>query len=540
MNILVINGSPKGERSNSLKLTNAFLDGINAARKDNLPVIEKLNIAQMKIDSCLGCFACWNKTPGKCVIHDDMQIVLEKMLWADLMIWSFPLYYFSVPGKLKTLMDRQLPLTLPFMSAGVEGGAHPLRYDMSGKRTVLISTCGFYTAKSNYDSVTAQFDRILGKGNYTTLFTGQGELFRVPALANRTDEYLEYVRQAGQEYASSGINKETTSALEQLLFPRDVFERMADASWGIADTGEKEDSSLIFTKQMAALYNPAAYPGKDMILDMDYTDIGKRYRILLGKTGSRVVEEFEGEATTIIHTPLSVWQSIADGEIAGAEALMKQQYSVEGDFDLMLKWDEYFGSPQSPSVSASEEAQPVTKAKTDMRYLLIPWIVFWVAAGIDSFCGSLISILVSIALPLVFYKNKKTPYDVISGILVSVFSILLLLTVSPTIVVPLSYLAFGIMWSVSVFFKIPLTAEYSMNDYGGENAFRNPLFIKTNRILTAAWGVLYLLTPIWTYFIMRTAAGTFIGAINSILPALMGLFTAWFQKWYPRKVAQGK
>ena len=198
MNILVINGSPKGERSNSLKLTNAFLDGINAARKDNLPVIEKLNIAQMKIDSCLGCFACWNKTPGKCVIHDDMQIVLEKMLWADLMIWSFPLYYFSVPGKLKTLMDRQLPLTLPFMSAGVEGGAHPLRYDMSGKRTVLISTCGFYTAKSNYDSVTAQFDRILGKGNYTTLFTGQGELFRVPALANRTDEYLEYVDKPGR------------------------------------------------------------------------------------------------------------------------------------------------------------------------------------------------------------------------------------------------------------------------------------------------------------------------------------------------------
>lgn len=174
-----------------------------------------------------------------------------------------------------------------------------------------------------------------------------------------------------------------------------------------------------------------------------------------------------------------------------------------------------------------------------MRYLLIPWIVFWVAASIDHFWGSLISILVSIALPLVFYKNKKTPYDVISGILVSVFSILLLLNVSTIVVVPLSYLAFGLMWSTSVFFKIPLTAEYSMNDYGGEDAFRNPLFIKTNRILTAAWGVLYLLTPIWTYFIMRTAAGTYIGAINSILPAIMGIFTAWFQKWYPRKVARG-
>ena len=40
---------------------------------------------------------------------------------------------------------------------------------------------------------------------------------------------------------------------------------------------------------MAALYNPAAYRGTDIILDMDYTDIGKRYRIILGKTESRVV-----------------------------------------------------------------------------------------------------------------------------------------------------------------------------------------------------------------------------------------------------------
>jgi multimeric flavodoxin WrbA/putative sterol carrier protein len=539
MNILVINGSPKGERSNTIKLTNAFLEGINSARKDDLPKIETLNIAQMNIGSCLGCFACWKTTPGQCCLHDDMQTVLDKLLWADLTIWSFPLYYFSLPGKLKTLIDRQLPLNLPFMSSDVEGGGHPSRYDMSGKKTVLISTCGFYTAKTNYESVTAQFDKICGKGNYTALFTGQGELFRVPELANRTGEYLALVRQAGREYASGGINKETTAKLEELLFSRDVFERMADASWGISETGEREDFSLTFTKQMAALYNPAAYPGRDIILDMDYTDIGKRYRIILGKTESRVVEQFEEKPTTVIHTPLSVWQSIASGEIAGAEALMKQQYTVEGDFDLMLKWDEYFGSTQSASVSTSEEAQPAAKVKTDMRYLLIPWIVFWVAASIDHFWGSLISILVSIALPLVFYKNKKTPYDVISGILVSVFSILLLMDVSTIVVVPLSYLAFGLMWSISVFFKIPLTAEYSMNDYGGEDAFRNPLFIKTNRILTAAWGVLYLLTPIWTYFIMRTAAGTYIGAINSILPAIMGIFTAWFQKWYPRKVARG-
>ena len=536
MNILVINGSPKGERSNTLRLTNAFLEGLRNSQKGCLPTIERLHIAQMDINPCLGCFSCWKTTPGQCCIHDDMRTVLEKLLWADLTIWSFPLYYFSLPGKLKTVIDRQLPLLLPFMESHAEGGGHPARYDMNGKKTVLISTCGFYTAKSNYDSVTAQFDRICGKGNYTTLFCGEGELFRVPELSNRTDEYLTVVQQAGQEYASGGIEAETNAKLQELLFPRDVFERMADASWGITQTGEKEDASLTFTKQMAALYNPEAYRGTDIILDMDYTDIRKRYRIILGKAESRVVEQFREKPTTVIHTPFSVWQSIAAGEIEGSAALMKHLYSVEGDFDLMLKWDEYFGQHKNADITKDK---PTPNGKTDMRYVLIPWIVFWIAANINAFWGSMISIFVCCLLPLLFYKNKKTVYDVISGALVSIFSILLLINLPAVIVTPLSYFAFGIMWSLSACLKIPLSAEYSMNEYGGESALQNPMFIKTNRILTAAWGILYLITPVWTYFIMCTAAGSYIGIINSILPAIMGIFTAWFQKWYPRRIAKG-
>ena len=68
----------------------------------------------------------------------------------------------------------------------------------------------------------------------------------------------------------------------------------------------------------------------------------------------------------------------------------------------------------------------------------------------------------------------------------------------------------------------------------------NLLFIKTNRILTFLWGILYLLTPVWTYFLMGTGLSSWVGAINSILPILMGIFTGWFQKWYPAKIARGK
>lgn len=565
--VLLINGSPKGKRSNTYRLASAFLDGIKQFEtekqgenaKDSPVSVEELQVNRLDIKPCLGCFSCWNKTPGKCCIHDDMGMVLEHMLRADVIIWSFPLYYFSVPGGLKTLIDRQLPLVLPFMESDAESGGHPSRYDMSKKRHVVISTCGFYTAKGNYDGVTAMFDHMCGEGNYTTVFCGQGELFRVPELSARTDQYLGYVRDAGAEFGEwlnakdhgAGPferSKKTKDNLEELLFPREVFEKMADASWGVdRETGQKEDESLIFTRQMAALYRKENYPGKDMVLEMCYTDLDKRYQIVLGEAGSKVLTENFAVSTTVIETPYTVWKDIASGVITGEDALMQQKYRVKGDFCLMLQWDKYFGSGEgavggeetSANGQSGQAGLHLPIKPTTMNRLLIPWITFWVAAAIDGYVGALVSIAVCAMMDLIFYRNKRTIYDVLSQLGVAFFAILLLTGVPVRAVVPLAYLGFGLMWKLSCLTKIPLTAHYSMNDYNGERALHNPLFMKTNRILTLAWGILYLVTPIWTYMIMGTSVASLTGAINSVLPALMGAFTGWFQKWYPAKVARG-
>ena len=304
MNILLINGSPKGKRSNTYKLATSFIDGIK--EKEEV-VLEELFVNKLEINPCVGCFSCWNKTPGKCVIKDDMQEVIEKLLWADITIWSFPLYYFSVPSKLKTLIDRQLPMVLPFMVKDAESGSHPARYDMSNKRNVLISTCGFYTTEGNYDAVISMFNHLLGKDNYEKIFCSQGELFRVTELSKRTNEYLGYVKNAGQEYITSKIKETTRNKLNTLLFPKETFEAMADASWGVEkETGEKLDDSLIFTKQMAALYNKKSYKGKDIVLEMNYTDIDKSYQIILKRDSYEVLTENFKPFTTKIETPFTV------------------------------------------------------------------------------------------------------------------------------------------------------------------------------------------------------------------------------------------
>ncbi|MDE5716154.1 MAG: SCP2 sterol-binding domain-containing protein, partial [Lachnospiraceae bacterium] len=350
------------------------------------------------------------------------------------------------------------------------------------------------------------------------------------------------------EYMAGGISAERRERLAQLLLPREMFEACADASWGIEkeDIGaekngggsKRETDTLTFTRQMAALYRKGSWPGKDIVLEMYYTDVEECYQILLGKDGSHVYTDGTLTADTRIETPVTVWRSIAAGEIRGDEAMMQGLYHVKGDFNLMLKWDEYFGGSR-PQTKQTGEIPP--QKNTDMNIMLIPWIVFWVATSVSRQPGCLISVAACALVPLVYYRHRKTWYDVLSGALVTGFSVAMLAGVSEKQMLPVSYLAFGVMWLASCPGKrVPLTAHYSMNGYGGEAALKNPLFIRTNRILTMLWGILYLATAFFTLLLMQSAVSRLTGLINSVLPVIMGIFTVWFQKWYPARVARGK
>lgn len=547
MNILVINGSPKGKNSNSIRLANAFVKGFTDKQTEqNLETnVEQLDICKMHIESCKGCFACWRATPGQCCIKDDMAKVIEKELWADLIIYSFPLYYFNVPGSLKNMIDRQLPMVLPFMSErsdGVGSGSHEARYDMSGKKYVLISTCGFYSAKGNYDSVRHMFNHICGKDNYETIFCGQGELFSIKELSSRTDEYLDVVELAGREYCSGSITNETKEKLTELLFPKETFEQMADASWGVSkETGEKEDPSLIFTRQMAALYNKKNYDGKDRVLEICYTDLGKTYQILLTEKGSEVRTDLSLKYTTRIDTPWDVWRSIAQGKLRGDEALAKQMYRVSGDFSLMINWDKFFGGEQQ-SLQANNKSQSNknTKKPPVMATMLAAWITFWIAISINTQTGALVTLGICACIPIFMIKHEMIIYDKLSIAIVSLLSIFVLATNQGQLASNIGYLLFGLLWIFSCFTKEPLCACYVKYNYNGEDALNNPIFMKTNYILALAWGILYVIIAIWTWFLAKTDFADKLVILNNIMTILMGIFTGWFQNWYPAWVARGK
>ena len=547
MKILVINGSPKGQGSNSLRLTERFVQGVTAAEASagHQASVEVLTISELQIAACKGCFACWKKTPGQCCIHDDMADVIAAELRADLIIWSFPLYYFNVPGILKNVIDRQLPMNLPFMSEREDGygsGSHDARFDMSGKRHVLISTCGFYSAQDNYDSVIKMFDHFLGRGAYETIFCGQGELFRVKELSQRTDEYLAAVEQAGAEYAQGSILDATRQRLEQLLFPKEQYEAMADASWGVAKDGQTKDAeTLIFTRQMAALYDRTSYAGVDRVLEMRYTDTGETYQIRLGESNAEVFTDGHLTPTTVIETPFTVWKQIGQGEIRGDVALAQGAYRVKGEFDLMLNWDRIFRSGQAGDHKTAErQTEPQDGLKPpSMTTMLIAWITLWIAVAINPKTGAVITLAVTALLPVIMRSHRFIFWDRLSIVAVAALSAIAFFTGNGDHTTLAGNLIFGLMWLISCFTREPLCAAYVKYGYGGDDALQNPLFMKTNVILAAAWGVMYVLKTFWTWGLSGIVAAMPLMVVNQLVPVAMGLFTIWFERWYPAKMARG-
>ena len=86
--------------SNSDMLADSFVEGALAAGNE----VEKISLTGKDIQFCRGCFAC--QQLGRCVINDDVNDMMAKVLEADVIAWATPIYYYEMSGQMKTLIDR--------------------------------------------------------------------------------------------------------------------------------------------------------------------------------------------------------------------------------------------------------------------------------------------------------------------------------------------------------------------------------------------------------------------------------------------------
>ncbi len=232
MRLVAFNGSPRGKRSNTDKILQPFLEG---ARSTGLCVeTETIYLKDYKINHCLGCFTCWTKTPGVCIQKDDLGLLVDKVIDADIMVFATPLYIFTVSGLMKNFMDRlMMGLAKPYIIKRGEYYTHPSRYNGSfSKRIVLISNCGF-PGRYNFTGLIETF-RILcqvsGANLLATILCPMGELLGIPQLLSSFGWYFDAVREAGKEIIErDAIAPDTEAILKRDLMKEEEYVTLANA-----------------------------------------------------------------------------------------------------------------------------------------------------------------------------------------------------------------------------------------------------------------------------------------------------------------------
>ncbi|MBO4484574.1 MAG: flavodoxin family protein [Lachnospiraceae bacterium] len=221
MKVLVLNGSPK-KQSDTFRLTDAFLKGFNRSGEHEVTVI---NVIEKNIAPCRGCFGCWQQMKGHCLIEDDQNEILDLYRTSDLIIWSFPLYCYSMPSHLKALLDRTIPLVKMRMEQLDDGTVrHEALADFSKIHTLVICGCGFPNWEGNFDAL-----KLMCKNCFCgpdIVCVPETPMLNVPAAAIVADPLLAKFEKAGEEYASKlTLSPETVAELERPMISAEDYIR---------------------------------------------------------------------------------------------------------------------------------------------------------------------------------------------------------------------------------------------------------------------------------------------------------------------------
>lgn len=99
--ILIISGSLR-QGGNSDTLCDQFQKGCEEVGHS----VTKICLRDKQINFCRACYAC--RKTGVCVQKDDVFNILQQMKDADVIVLATPVYFYSMAGQVKTLIDRCL------------------------------------------------------------------------------------------------------------------------------------------------------------------------------------------------------------------------------------------------------------------------------------------------------------------------------------------------------------------------------------------------------------------------------------------------
>ena len=201
MKVLALNSSPRGGGQSKTELMlNCLVRGMREAGAE----VEVVALREKTIKNCIGCLACFTKTPGICIHKDDMTNELfPKWLESDLVVYATPLYNYAMNATMKAFLERTLPSVEPFFEIREGRMFHPSRHKRPA--IVVLSVSGMpdeghfgpLSAHINYSCATP------GSKLAAEIYRPAAEMLPNSFLKEKADDVLEATAQAGRELVQS-------------------------------------------------------------------------------------------------------------------------------------------------------------------------------------------------------------------------------------------------------------------------------------------------------------------------------------------------
>ncbi len=149
MRIVTILGSPRKKGFTSLIL-GVMEDRFKAGGHD----LERINVTDFDVKGCTSCYKCLKSSNELvCSQKDDALTIFEKMLKADVIVYSSPVYCWSWSAQIKTLVDRHYCLVKNY-------GTHTHKSFLENKKSALVVTCGG-PIENNADLLVSAYNNLM-------------------------------------------------------------------------------------------------------------------------------------------------------------------------------------------------------------------------------------------------------------------------------------------------------------------------------------------------------------------------------------------
>ncbi|MCJ8502189.1 NAD(P)H-dependent oxidoreductase [Desulfatitalea alkaliphila] len=350
MNILALNASP---RTGIESKTEIMLEHLTAGMREAGAAVEVVHLRDKRIEHCTGCFTCWTRTPGQCVLKDDMSAeLLPKLQAADVAVYASPLYFHTVNARMACFRERTLPMVQPYFVQNAEGITyHPLRVPMPAE--VLLSVCGFpdlseFEALADFMARTRHPD----VAHVADIFRTAAETMMNSFLHAKKEDILAATAQAGREIVTTmAVAPETMARITQPLIDTHLFSVMGNLFWKSCITEQltprafrrrkcvpRPDSLETFMLIMPYGINARSVGKEAATLQFRFSGAVTgdcHFLIRDGSVGAKPGHRPDADIT--IETPFDTWMNILTGKADGQQLFLEQQYQVSGDLDLMLR-----------------------------------------------------------------------------------------------------------------------------------------------------------------------------------------------------------